>query len=376
MSGMNKNILFILSDGRKAGATIYGQKIITFLKENRQDLLVDVVIAQNSKSNKALEKSGITVFHIGDKLVQNSGIICKIIQRIRYYLKFILLVFVKKPNLIYSNTLTNNGEVVIARIMGVRTLVHSHEGLLMARRMGIKLKISSFFTNKYIGVSQYSADVIFKVIKRRCLVIENGIEFDNTNRPIKKISTIRVIGIIGTVDPNKGQLVLVKALNILVNELNADVHLRVVGAINDQMYADEIIKYCFEKNMTDRIIFTGEIEDISNMYSQIDCLVSASYDEAMPLVALEAMSFGVPLVVSEAGGNREIIVDGETGQIFPIGDFDVLAQKLYAMYMNPAKSIIMAEASRNIVLNTYNLINKLHLISEEIDKNIRQVGSA
>lgn len=374
MNGAPKSILFVLNDGRKAGATIYAQKIINFLKINRKDLLVDVVIAHNSKSNISLERSGIRVVDIGDKLAPNSTVILKFIKRFRYYLRFAYLDFVNNPKLIYSNTITNNAEVVIAKILGVKTLVHSHEGLLMARRMRLRLKISCFFTNKYIGVSKYSADVIFGILKRQCLVIENGIEFDSINLFLKKISDIRIIGIVGTVDHNKGQLLLVKALKILINDLNADIYLRIIGSINDQNYADEIMKYCVEHRLTDRVIFTGAIEGISKVYSQIDCLVSASYDEAMPLVLLEAMALGIPLVASTAGGNKEIIDDGETGQLFPVGDFEELSRRLYAMYINPKKSLEMAEVGRKRVRETHNLNNKLTLISEEIYKSITQEG--
>jgi len=68
---------------------------------------------------------------------------------IRYYASFVVLLLRYRPDIVYSNTSVNNLEVTIARILGVRTIVHVHEGEDMVSRLHGRLIWSRQFTTKY-----------------------------------------------------------------------------------------------------------------------------------------------------------------------------------------------------------------------------------
>lgn len=94
-------------------------------------------------------------------------------------------------------------------------------------------------------------------------------------------------------------------------------------------YSDELRKMVDELGITDRVRFTGFLEDhdLRLHYAAADVAVAPSIYEPFGLVAVEAMACGTPVVVGDTGGLREI-VDGGHGLVFPPQDADELAARL------------------------------------------------
>lgn len=78
----------------------------------------------------------------------------------------------------------------------------------------------------------------------------------------------------------------------------------------------------------DRVRWLGRRSDIPRVMSAIDVLVLPSHDEAAPIVALEALAAGVPVVATRVGGTPEYVADGETGVLVPSGDRKALSDAL------------------------------------------------
>ena len=80
----------------------------------------------------------------------------------------------------------------------------------------------------------------------------------------------------------------------------------------------------------DRIIFTGEVDhnELTKLYSGSDLFVFPSTTDTFGMVVLEAQSCGLPAVVSEIGGPREIIDEGRTGLTAPDGDMPVWMERI------------------------------------------------
>jgi N-acetyl-alpha-D-glucosaminyl L-malate synthase BshA len=83
-----------------------------------------------------------------------------------------------------------------------------------------------------------------------------------------------------------------------------------------------------EMGLMDRVIFCGRQDDVAEILSLADIMLLPSEKESFGLVALEAMACGVPTVGSLAGGIPELISDGETGFLSPIGDTDSMANNV------------------------------------------------
>jgi N-acetyl-alpha-D-glucosaminyl L-malate synthase BshA len=89
-----------------------------------------------------------------------------------------------------------------------------------------------------------------------------------------------------------------------------------------------------ELGLREDVIFLGKQEDIACVLSLADVLLLPSAQESFGLVALEAMSCGKPVISSNAGGLPEVVKDGETGFVLPIGDVEGMAAKAVELVSN------------------------------------------
>lgn len=79
----------------------------------------------------------------------------------------------------------------------------------------------------------------------------------------------------------------------------------------------------------------GERTDARRLYPGFDIFLLTSHREGMPNAVLEAMSAGIPCVVTSVGGSREVVLDGETGFHVPPGDADVMAARILELAASP-----------------------------------------
>jgi glycosyltransferase involved in cell wall biosynthesis len=163
----------------------------------------------------------------------------------------------------------------------------------------------------------------------------------------------RVIGFVGGMDGAhvfKGIPVLLKAMTLLP----PDCHAMLVG--------DGARKRVFEAKARDlgiaeRCHFTGRLdrEKLREAYQAMDVLAlpSTSAAEAFGLVAIEAMSCGVPVVASNLPGVRSVVNDRVTGLLTPPGDAGALARTLKDLLMNETLRSGFGRAARERVLTRY-----------------------
>ncbi len=94
------------------------------------------------------------------------------------------------------------------------------------------------------------------------------------------------------------------------------------------------------------VVFPGTQAELVPLYSAADLFVLPSEKESFGLAALEAMACSVPVVATETGGLPEIVEDGKTGFLVPVGDVAALAEAMQALLENPGLHEKMAVLSR------------------------------
>lgn len=110
-----------------------------------------------------------------------------------------------------------------------------------------------------------------------------------------------------------------------------DCHLVVVG---DGPRRDALAARVRQRDLTDRVTLTGYVEAVEPYYRVADIFVSASSREGLPTTHIEAMAAGVPVVSTDIPGVREVVDDGETGYLCPVGDPAEFASALRAVASN------------------------------------------
>src|SRR5262249_6732503 len=78
----------------------------------------------------------------------------------------------------------------------------------------------------------------------------------------------------------------------------------------------------------DQVRFLGLRNDVPQLLRASDAFLLTSQNEGIPLTVLEAMAAGLPVVSTAAGGVGELVIDGKTGLLAPVGDADTLARHL------------------------------------------------
>ncbi|MGC8804752.1 MAG: glycosyltransferase family 4 protein, partial [Candidatus Ratteibacteria bacterium] len=107
--------------------------------------------------------------------------------------------------------------------------------------------------------------------------------------------------------------------------------------------------------LSENIIFTGYRKDLPVLIKNCDVAVLSSLWEGMPNFILEAMSMKKPVVATDIGGTKEIVVDGENGFLVPVKDFECLAEKIIFILKNPSISEKMGEKGYKIVKEKFSL---------------------
>ncbi|HSJ31946.1 MAG TPA: N-acetyl-alpha-D-glucosaminyl L-malate synthase BshA [Longimicrobiales bacterium] len=99
--------------------------------------------------------------------------------------------------------------------------------------------------------------------------------------------------------------------------------LLLVGDGPDRVKAHDVAE-C--EGIGDRVLFLGKQNSVAELLSCTDLFLLPSESEAFGLVALEAMACGVPVVATRTGGVPEVVDDGESGFLTPVGDVDAMAE--------------------------------------------------
>jgi glycosyltransferase involved in cell wall biosynthesis len=171
------------------------------------------------------------------------------------------------------------------------------------------------------------------------------------------------------VNAHKGITYLIDAFKG-VTEIYGDVTLLIVGRGPDEKY---LMDYCAIKKIPN-IGFKGWIKlrrDLSYFYNASEFLVCPSIDEAFGLVNLEAMASGIPVIGSDVGGIKDIIVNGKTGFLVQPKNSKALYEKMLTLLKDNNLSEFMGKSSRKRVEDYFScdiIGSNLHNVFEEVLK--------
>jgi glycosyltransferase involved in cell wall biosynthesis len=199
----------------------------------------------------------------------------------------------------------------VSREQEIPLIFHAHH--CIAEASGRYLVQSSINASKasVIACCQHVASSLSpRVPANRIKVIYNGVG-DYRCLPARRSLPIRDIGIIGRIDPEKGQLDFVRAARIVASRF-PHVQFHVVGS--PQFSAGEYYAQVLKESQGLPVHFHGWRDDISDVLASLDLLVvSSPCSEATPRVILESLSAGVPILAYSVGGIPEIIDNNQTG---------------------------------------------------------------
>jgi len=179
-----------------------------------------------------------------------------------------------------------------------------------------------------------------------------------------------LLGIVGTLLPIKGHLYLIRALPKVLAAVG-DVRLAIVGREELKEYGEMLRAEANRLGVAKQIVWTGHRSDVPTLMSALDLYVAASLEETLSMVALEAMTAGVPVLATAVGGLPECVVHGETGLLVKPGDSDALADALVELLRDPARRQAMGAAGRRRVHDHFSIDGQAPLIEAALARVVR-----
>lgn len=225
------------------------------------------------------------------------------------------------------------------------------------RIIAVSNKVKKFYVNR--GIKPDKIEVIYNGIKT------DGYRIDELGRlEVKKEFGIEddeiLLGVIGRLVEQKGHKYLFEALNMLDGRYK--IKLLVVG---EGPLLENLRSQIAGLKLEDKVIFTGLRKDVARILKDIDILVMPSLREGLPIIALEAMAAGKPIVATNVGGNPEVILEEETGFLVPAKDYLALSKAIERLIQYKELAKKMGENGYNRVKNHFS-IEKMVKETEEI----------
>lgn len=160
-----------------------------------------------------------------------------------------------------------------------------------------------------------------------------------------------VITNIGRLGLSKGQHLLLDAARIVL-ERQPSARFMIVG--QGQLEA-RLKAQAARLGIAERVTFAGMRRDIPAILAETDVFVLSSLWEGLPLTAVEAMAAARPVVLTDVGGNRELVEPGVQGLIVPPGDAPALAEALVGLLEDEPGRLKMGRAARVRVRHEFSM---------------------
>ncbi len=201
-------------------------------------------------------------------------------------------------------------------------------------------------------------------------VIRCGVPFDRL--PSNQASGGQTIVCVGRLSPEKGQTGLLRAFAQL-RTIHPDLTLRLVGDGPDR---DALERLSQELSVGDAVTFAGRLPEPDTLVeiAKADLLVLPSFMEGLPIVLMEAMALGVPVIASRVAGIPELVVDGKTGLLFAPSNWDELAQCIARLLGDKALCATLAQNGKFKITSEFDARNsatKLGALFNAADRRIR-----
>jgi glycosyltransferase involved in cell wall biosynthesis len=303
-----------------------------------------------------LEAAGIPVFSLG---------IRRKLPDPRPVLRLARIIRKWQPDVVHSHMVHANFLARIVRLLApfpvlVCTAHNIDEG---GRLREVLYRLTDLFCDLTTQVSQAGLERyvhVGAVPRHKIRYIPNGVDTErfkpNLEDRLKVRKELGVDGFVwlavGRFDPQKDYPNMLQAFARVVRE-RSDTTLLIAG---DGPLRKAMESMALDLGISGYVRFLGIRRDVSQLMNAADAYVMSSSWEGMPMVLLEASATGLPIVATDVGGNREVVLDGITGFLVPPRNPEALAEAMLRMMDLPEeKRREMGKAARQHIEKNFSL---------------------
>lgn len=345
-------VINVICDTNVGGA---GKCLVNFAKYcNKDEFDVKYVVPKEGKLIPLLQKQDANIIEIDG--IKDKSFDLKSLR------KLIKIFKQEKPDIVHTHAALVAR--LAAKIYGKCKIIYTRHCVFEVSPR-IKKGIGRFV---YKNINEHLSDGIIAVAEaakknltdggiapNKIDVILNGIDrvqkySEEEKNEIKQKYNIskdeHVVAIIARLEKIKGQDYFIDAAKKILEKEKFNVKFLIAGTGSDEDRLKEKVKSI---GLDQKIIFTGFVENISEILNIVDVQVNASYGtEATSLSLLEGMSLGIPAIVTDYGGNTGVIQNSINGLVIPIKNADVLAEKIESLLTNETSYNTMRDGALKI----------------------------
>lgn len=199
------------------------------------------------------------------------------------------------------------------------------------------------------------------LLESKSMVVYDGIHVRPNSASVKNRAdvcrefgipdTALIVGMIARVAPQKDYATLARAAEYVLQH-DHRAHFMIVGdhasaACHD--HYEQVRRFIEERGVASSFTFTGYRSDVQRLLDAFDIFVLSTHCEGLPLVVLEAMASGKPVVATAVDGIPEIICDGQSGYLFPPEDHQQLAAHILRLLRDRRFAQQLGDAGQAVV---------------------------
>lgn len=234
---------------------------------------------------------------------------------------------------------------------GCQVVLHLHnKGVAtLTEKPGYDHQLRQFFerTTVILLSERLYPDITRYVDRADVRLCPNGIDPVLETAPVRNEKAVPTLLFMSNVIGDKGAGDLLDACRLLADR-GVAFQCRFAGAISPRFPTESLETMARERGLEGKVRFSGALygEEKKEAYRQADVFVHPTREDCFPLVILEAMSAGLPVVASEEGGIPDEVEDGVTGLLFRKGDVAGLARCLERLLIDASTRRRMGAAGR------------------------------
>lgn len=353
-------VMYVITKGNWGGAQEYVYSLATYLPKDKYDVLV--VCGEGEILTEKLKSSGIETIHI-ESLKRDISFL----KEIKSFFELLKIIKQFRPDVLHLNSSKIGGLGGLAgRISKVPKIIFTAHGWAfnesrpwLTKKILLLLQwVTVLLSHITIAISRKTRNDIDSLfgVREKVFVVHNGvgeINFEEKNKARNILAEITksnpteiIIGTISELHKNKGLDFLITACQKIPE--NTSVY--IIGEGEEKNNLKELVQ---NLNLTNKIFFTGRIENAKTLLKAFDIFTLTSRKEGLPYTILEAGMASLPVVSSRIDGIPEIIENGKSGILTRSGDTAEIERALKYLIDKPQKRLEFGEALKNTVLEGF-----------------------